>query len=57
MNALILVKLEILKVYIKTHLKTIFIWPSKSLIMLPNYLIKRRMAASAYVLIIEISII
>ena len=50
-------KLETLKTYIKTHLKTRFIQPSKSLADAFIHLIKSQITASACVLIIKISTI
>ena len=50
-------KLETLKIYIKTYLKIGFIWPSKSPTGAPYYLIKSRITSSAYILIIEVSTI
>ena len=52
-----LVKLEILKTYIKTHLKTGFIQPSKFSAYAFILLIRSQMAASICVLIIKISTI
>lgn len=54
--ALNLMVLETLKTYIEIHLKTEFIWLSKSFIGIPSFWIKSVMVVSVYVLIIEVSI-
>ena len=55
-SSISLVKLETLKTYIKTHLKTGFIQPSKFLVNAPTYMIKRLTIALVCVWIIEASI-
>ena len=51
------VELETLKAYIETHLKTGFIWPSKSPASGSSFSTKSLIAAFAYISIIEVSTI